>query len=105
MAYSSSLRQQCTPRNKSFMTMPDRSMSPEIEEGSTLVLDDCTALCGDGIYAFGYAGAGHIARLQNCIDGTVKILLADSSQTHHGRRVQPGDLDIYGRITFAWRKI
>jgi phage repressor protein C with HTH and peptisase S24 domain len=85
----------------------DNSLSPTLRRGDIAYLDDAGEVSCEGIYAFHYQGKPHIKRISCRTDGTIRISADGSNGTDKSfpQIVEPGDINIIGRVVYAWRSM
>lgn len=83
----------------------DNSLSPTLCRGDIAYLDGAGQVSGEGIYAFHYQGKPHMKRISCRTDGTIRISADGNNGTDKSfpQIVEPGDIDIIGRVVYAWR--
>jgi phage repressor protein C with HTH and peptisase S24 domain len=81
----------------------DNSMQPTFSKGDIAYLDGAGSVHGNGIYAFHHQGKPHIKRLQQLTGGNIRII--SDSKEQPSITVCPEDLDIVGRVVYAWRRM
>ncbi|MGC9519030.1 MAG: S24 family peptidase [Desulfuromonadaceae bacterium] len=89
---------------RSSVEVFDDSMYPKLCRGDIAYLDDARRVYCDGVYAFHHQGRPHIKRIQLMMDGRY-YFSADSDAGADGQYVQPREIDVAGRVVFAWQRM